>query len=69
MPMQRVAELVGGRYIRLKTMNRNRLEQKFFFDGVTKTIRSRKYTNKSMQIASNGNGSYMEMMATNSRWW
>jgi len=65
--MRRVAEVVGGRNIVLKTIdsNRKREEQMFVFDEVSKTIKSKKYGDRSLNTAGNN----LDMRTTNSRWW
>jgi adenylate kinase family enzyme len=66
LPMNRVAEVVGGRNIVLKTLdaNRKRQEQMFVFDNVSKTIKSKRYMDRSLNTAGNN----LDMRTTNSRW-
>jgi hypothetical protein len=40
LPMNRVAEAVGASDVRLKRWVKGRSAQQFFFDGVSKTLRS-----------------------------
>jgi hypothetical protein len=67
--MKRVAELVSARNIVLKRYAKGRTAQQFFFDGVSKTIKSQQYKNRSFNIQNNGRGRNLEMLSTNSRWW
>jgi hypothetical protein len=46
----RVAELVGASNIVLKRYVKGRTEQQFYFDGATKTVKSQRYKNKSLDI-------------------
>lgn len=44
--------------------------QQFYFDEVTKTIRTKAITNYALEIQSNGAGRWATYSATiNSRWW
>jgi adenylate kinase family enzyme len=65
--MKRVAEVVGGRNIVLKTLDyeRDKKEQHFVFDEVSKTIKSVRYMDRSLNTAGNN----LDMRTTNSRWW
>jgi hypothetical protein len=69
LPMRRVCEVVGGRNIVIKSLNRGRLEQQFYFDGVSKTIKSIKYKDRSFNVQNNGRANNLDMQVTNSRWW
>jgi hypothetical protein len=67
LPMKRCAEVVGGRNIVLKTVDyeRDKKEQHFVFDEVSKTIKSVRYMDRSLNTAGNN----LDMRTTNSRWW
>jgi len=67
--MKRVAELHGANNIWLKRFAYGRTSQQYFFDGVSKTVKSQQYKDRSLNIQSNGNGSNLHMTTTNSRWW
>jgi hypothetical protein len=69
MPMKRVAELVSARNIVLKRYAKGRTAQQFFFDSVSKTVKSQQYKNKSLSIYNSGRSANLEMVSTNSRWW
>jgi hypothetical protein len=45
--------------------NRKRQEQMFVFDEVSKTIKSKRYMDRSLNVAGNN----LDMRTTNSRWW
>jgi hypothetical protein len=69
MPMQRVAEAVSS-YVRLRRYTAGRKRQQTWkFDRVSNTIKSDYTRSYSMSIQSNGNGSYLMLATTNSRWW
>jgi len=40
LPMKRVAEAIGASNVVLKRLYKNRLAQQFFFDEVSKTVKS-----------------------------
>jgi hypothetical protein len=70
MPMRRVAECHGANNIWLKRYVKGRVAQQFFFDSVSKTIRSQQWKNYAMEIQSNGGSSNLRMTSgINSRWW
>jgi hypothetical protein len=50
LPMKRVVECVGANNIVLKRYYKNRIAQQYFFDGVSKTIRSQQWKNYAMEI-------------------
>lgn len=54
MPSGRVIEVVGGRNLVLKTVKREREVQQFFFDGITKTLKSQQYKDRSIDIMNGG---------------
>jgi hypothetical protein len=64
MPMQRVMEAVGANNVVLKRWVRNRIAQQFYFDGVSKTIKSKQWTGYSMDMQGNN----LRLRSTNSRW-
>jgi hypothetical protein len=68
--MKRVAECVGANNVALKRWRKNVLGQQFYFDEVSKTIRSQQWKNYAMEIQSNGGSSNLRFTSTiNSRWW
>jgi hypothetical protein len=64
MPMQRVMEAVGANNVVLKQWTKNRVAQQFFFDGVSKTIKSQQWKGRSMEFSGNN----LRLHPTNSRW-
>jgi hypothetical protein len=69
MPMKRVAECVGANNIQLKRWRNNVAGQQFFFDGISKTVKSQQWNDRSLTIQSNGGGANLYMTTTSSRWW
>jgi hypothetical protein len=67
--MKRVAELVSARNVVLKRYYKGRTAQQYFFDSVSKTIKSQQYKDRSFSIHNSGRGNNLEMVSTNSRWW
>jgi len=68
MPMKRVAEVVGGRNIVLKSLVRGRNTQQFYFDNSSKTIKSQQYKDRSFDIQNAGRSNNLQMWKTNARW-
>ena len=54
MPMKRVAECHGANNIWLRRYRKNVAAQQFFFDPVSKTLRSQQWKNYALAIQSNG---------------
>jgi hypothetical protein len=50
MPMKRVAECVGANNMVLKRFAKGRIAQQFYFDGVSRTIRSQQWKNYALEI-------------------
>jgi hypothetical protein len=70
MPFKRVVELTGSNLrINRIDFNRNKKQQHFVFDEVSKTIKSVQTKSYSFNIAGNGNSANLGMTTTNSRWW
>jgi hypothetical protein len=67
--MRRVVDVVGGRWLRLKTATTNKLSQQWYFDQTTKTIMNVGNKGKSIDIDGNGKNSNLQIATTNSRWW
>jgi len=66
MPSNRYLDIVNGAVV-LKTPNSFKSQQ-WYFDNVTKTIRSVK-TNQSFNIQGNGRSKHLRLYNNNSRWW
>jgi hypothetical protein len=70
LPMKRVVECVGANNLRLNRWRKNKTQQQFFYDSVSKTIRSQTWKNYAMEIQSNGGSSNLRMTSgITSRWW
>jgi hypothetical protein len=67
--MQRVVECWGGGNIVLRAYNKARKGQQFYFDQVSKTIKSAQWRDRSLNIEGNGRAYNLYMRGTNSRWW
>jgi hypothetical protein len=68
--MKRVAECHGANNIDLRRWRKGVAKQQFFFEPVSKTIRSNHWKNYAMEIQSNGGSSNLRMTSgINSRWW
>lgn len=66
MPMNRVVTTQNGNNMQIRTLSddRNDNKQKWFFDNVSKTIKSRQWPDKSITVS----GGWLYMRPTNSRW-
>jgi len=64
MPMGRVAEAISANNVTLKKYVKGRIAQQFFFDGITKTVRSQQWKNRSLDKQGNN----LTLRPTNSRW-
>jgi hypothetical protein len=70
LPLNKVAEMLGGTNMVLKRWRKNTRQQQFFFDNVSKTIRNNYWKNYCLDIQSNGKSSNLRTVASiNSRWW
>jgi hypothetical protein len=70
MPMKRVAECIGANNVVIKKWRKNALGQQFYFDGVSRTIRSQQWKNYAMEIQSNGGSANIRFTSgITSRWW
>jgi hypothetical protein len=69
LPMERALTNVGANNVVLKRLQRNNSAQLFYFDGTTKTIKSRQYTGRSLQIDGSGKSKNVNIATTNARWW
>lgn len=70
LPFNRVAECVGANNVALKRWRKNVLGQQYYFDEVSKTIRSQQWKNYAMEIQSNGGSNNLRFTSgINSRWW
>jgi len=68
--MQRVIESIGANNMVIKRFVKGRLGQQFYFDGVSKTIRSQQWKNYAVEIQSNGGSTNVRLTSgVTSRWW
>jgi len=68
LPMERVVTSSGSSLTQTDLM-RNQINQQFFLDGITKTIKSVKNKELSITIVNNGKGPQLKLAKTNARWW
>ena len=69
LPMQRVLQCHGANNVLMSRYVKNNLGQQFFFDEVSKTVKSQQWKTHSLDITSNGASSNLRCTTTNSRWW
>jgi hypothetical protein len=69
LPMQRVMEMHGNRYVYLRRWINGRTGQLWRFDEKSKTVLNMWHTNYALEIQSNGNGRHIYTTPHNSRWW
>jgi len=70
LPFKRVIESISANNLVIKRWRKNVMGQQFFFDSVSKTIRSQQWKNYAMEIQSNGGSTNVRMISTiTSRWW
>jgi len=64
LPMERVVDVTQGNYLYLRRMKHDYIKQQFFFDPVTKTIKSQQWKDKSLDQRSSG-----YLYKTDARWY
>jgi len=70
LPMKRVIEAYGNSNLAIRRYRKNQKQQMWWFDSVSKTLRSNYWKNYCMEIQSNGGSSNLRMISTiSSRWW
>jgi hypothetical protein len=70
LPFNRVAESPGANNVVLKRWRKNWIRQQFYFDEVSKTIRSQQWKNYALEIQGNGGSNNLRLTSgINSRWW
>jgi len=68
--MKRIAECIGASQVTLKRWRKNVAAQQWFFEPVSKTIRSNYWKNYIMHIPGNGGQNELRMTSSiTSRWW
>lgn len=68
MAMNRVIEWPGGGHIRIQNWVENKKSQQFWWDGISKTIKSNNWKQYSLNIQSSGSSQNVSMTTTNARW-
>jgi hypothetical protein len=68
MPMGRVIEWAGSGHIHIRSYRAGQKSQQFYFDGITKTVKSNNWKSHSINIVSDGKSNHVTMSGTNSRW-
>lgn len=58
-----------GRYLRINDKKKDNPNQIFYFDHLTRTVKSKAYTAKSWSIPNNGRNTAFDIQTTNARWW
>jgi hypothetical protein len=68
--MKRVVHCHGANNLVIHQYKKNTLEQQFYYDNTSKTIRSQKWKNYAMEIQNNGRSANARMTSgITSRWW
>jgi len=69
LPKHRALTVSSGRYLRISDKTKDNAHQIFYFDHLTRTVKSKAYTAKSISIPSKGSKTGLDMETTNARWW
>jgi hypothetical protein len=68
--MKRVCEAIGANNVTIRRWRKNTAAQTWFFDPVSKTIRSNHWKNYALEIQGNGGSSNVRVTSgITSRWW
>lgn len=59
----------GNSHLKIMKFKRDEQSQLFYFDHLTRTIKSQQYKGKSIDIQSSGRGRQVQIWRTNARWW
>lgn len=65
----RALEVIGGRNVVLKWKQYKNINQQFYFDNESKTIRSAANRGKALDIQNSGRSSNLQIWNANGRWW
>jgi len=68
LPAKRAITVTGSNLV-IKTHKRDEVSQLFYFDHLTRTIKSQQFKGKSIDIQSSGRGRNLQIWNTNARWW
>merc|ERR1711935_342113 len=69
LPKHRALTVSSGRYLRISDKSKDNAHQIFYFDHLTRTVKSKAYTAKSTSIPSKGRNTAFDIQTTNARWW
>jgi len=68
LPAKRAITVTGHNLV-IRKMKRDDTSQLFYFDHLTRTIKSQQFKGKSIDIQSSGRGNNLQIWKTNARWW
>jgi len=69
LPKHRALTVHSGRYLRINDKKKDNPHQIFYFDHLTRTVKSKSYTAKSLSIPNRGRNNQLDIESTNARWW
>jgi hypothetical protein len=69
LPKHRALTVSHGRYLRIQDKKKDNPHQIFYFDHLTRTVKSKAYTGKSISIPNKGRNNALDVETTNARWW
>jgi len=69
LPKHRALTVSHGRYLRIVDKKKDNQHQIFYFDHLTRTVKSKAYTGKSISIPNKGRNNALDVETTNARWW
>lgn len=69
LPKRRALTVASGRYLRITDKKKDNAHQIFYFDHLTRTVKSKAYTGKSISIPNRGRNNALDIESTNARWW
>jgi hypothetical protein len=69
LPKHRALTVSHGRYLRISDKKKDNPHQIFYFDHLTRTVKSKAYTAKSWSIPNRGRNNALDIETTNARWW
>jgi len=69
LPKHRALTVQHGRYLRISDKVKDNASQIFYFDHLTRTVKSKAFTAKSISIPNRGRNNQLDMETTNARWW
>lgn len=69
LPKNRALTSYHGRYLKIEDKKKDYANQIFYFDHLTRTIKCKAYTAKSISIPGNGRQNRLDLENSNARWW